>query len=31
MPPQICDKFIIKMDTIEMGFNFQQAGMWFNP
>ena len=26
-----CDEFIIKMDTIEMGFDFHQADLWFNP
>ena len=26
-----CDKYIIKLGTIEMGFNFNQANMWFNP
>ena len=25
------DKYIIKMDTTEMGFNFNHADMWFNP
>ena len=26
-----CDKFIIKMGTTEIGFNFNQADIWFNP
>ena len=25
-----CDKFIIRMGTTKTGFNFNQAGMWFN-
>ena len=25
------DKFIIKMDTTEIGFNFHETDMWFNP
>ena len=26
-----CDKFITKLGTIEIGFNFDQANVWFNP
>ena len=26
-----CDTLIIEMGTTEMGFDFNQPGMWFNP